>query len=62
MIAKVLLYKYTGESGNYPARVYLEKDFEQAELDLIMMKDLASSDRDWHLRDVELYKGLTDKK
>lgn len=54
-MVKVLYYKYSDGSGAKVVRVYLEKDFAQAEKDLALMKTEASDYKDWYLADVELF-------
>lgn len=55
MKAKVLFYYYSDGSGFQPVRVYLEKDFIQANKDYEMMCEFASDSRTWKLEDVDLF-------
>jgi hypothetical protein len=55
MKAKVLFCHYTDGSGYNVVRVYLEKDFDQAEKDYEMMFEYASDCRSWNLEDVDLF-------
>jgi len=55
MKAKVLIGYYPGESGFRIARVYLEKDFDQADKDLEMMQEHASDTKTWKLEETELF-------
>lgn len=62
---KVLYYKYFDNSGMKPIRVYFTKDYEQAEKDLNLLKEYASSDKGWYLEEIEVYnikKETTDDK
>lgn len=54
-MVKVLWCWYSDKSGYDIVRVYLEKDFVQAESDLKIMKEFASDSRKWELKDVELF-------
>ena len=54
MKAKVLFCYYSDGSGFKPVRVYLEKDFIQANKDYEMMCEFASDSRTWKLEDVDL--------
>jgi len=55
MKAKVLIGNYPQESGYSVTRVYLEKDFAQAELDLKMISEIDSLGKDWRLENTELF-------
>ncbi len=55
MKAKVLLFNYDDKSGFEVVRVYLEKDFEQAQKDLDLMSGHASDCKVWSLQDVEVF-------
>lgn len=57
MVAWVLYYKYSDNSGTGIVRVYLDGDKEQAEKDWEMFDTHASSDKSWHLHGIELFKG-----
>ena len=52
---KVLYYKYFDNSAFHPVRGYLPEDYEQAEKDLQLLQQFASSDREWELIEIELY-------
>lgn len=54
-IAKVLISQYSDKSGSKIVRVYLNKDFEQAQRDLNLLQEHASSDKEWQIQDVEIY-------
>ena len=53
--AKVLHYKYSDGSGFGIVRIYLEKDFSQADSDLEMMQEHASDCKNWFLTDENIY-------
>lgn len=53
--SKVLVSYYRGEGGHKTHRVYLEKDFEQAEKDLNLILEADSLGKEWELQDSELY-------
>ena len=55
MKAKILRFFYTDGSGHKTVRIYLEKDWIQAEKDLNLLHDHASDDKTWALDDVEIY-------
>lgn len=55
MNAKTLFYKYDDCSGAAPVRVYQEPDFKKAEEDLDMMREHASSCKEWFLIDTPVY-------
>lgn len=61
MIAKVLVSYYRQESGHTVHRIYLEPDFDQAEKDLRLLKNEASSIKEWELEDAEIYRGHESK-
>lgn len=52
---KVLYYKYIDSSGFHLVRGYLPEDYEQAEKDLRLLQQFASSDKEWELIEIELY-------
>ena len=52
---KILYYKYFDNSATHFVRVYNKYYFEQAEKDLAMLQQHASSDKTWHLEDIEAY-------
>ena len=59
MKAKVLFCYYTDGSGGYQGvRIYLEKDFEQANKDYEMMCEFSSDCRTWKLEDIDIF-GVT---
>ena len=53
MKAILLAWRHHDSSGWGVERVYLEKDFEQAEKDLSMLEN--HSDKKWSLIDVDFY-------
>jgi len=53
----VLYYKHSDRSGMEVVRTYAENNEPQAQKDLKMMKEYASSDKDWFLISVELFNG-----
>lgn len=55
MKAKVLISSYPQESGYKTHRVYLEKDYEQAEKDLSLIVDADQCGKDWKLSECELF-------
>ena len=55
MIAKVLVSYYPQESGHTVHRIYLEPDFDQADKDLRLLKNEASSIKEWELEETEIY-------
>lgn len=55
MKAKVLFCYYTEGSDFTIVRVYLEKDFEQANNDLEMMIKYASDCRNWDIQEIEVF-------
>ena len=58
MKAKALHWTHHDYSGSGVERIYLEKDFEQAEKDISMLKD--HSDKVWILLDVDVYNSYTN--
>ncbi|WRQ33509.1 hypothetical protein U5907_02410 [Bacteroidales bacterium MB20-C3-3] len=55
MNAKVLITDYRDGRKPMPIRVYMEKDFSQAERDLQLMKTFGDESRNWFLEDAEVY-------
>lgn len=55
MNAKVLITDYRDGGKPMLIRVYMEKDFSQAERDLQLMKTFGDESRNWFLEDAEVY-------
>jgi len=55
MKAKVLISYYSQESGHQTHRVYLEKDYPQAEKDLKLISDADQLGKNWELSECELF-------
>ena len=55
MKAKVLVSYYSQESGHETHRVYLEKDYSQAEKDLQLISDADQLGKKWELSECELF-------
>lgn len=53
--AKVLHWMYDDKSNYGIVRIYLEKDFAQAESDFEIMKEHASDSKNWFLTDEIIY-------
>jgi hypothetical protein len=56
MKAKILISYYPHEGGHTAHRIYLERDYEQADLDLKLIQD--TSMKHWELQECELYNVL----
>lgn len=55
MKVKILCFCYSDSSGYKNVRVYLEKDFDQAEKDLTLMNEHASDCKKWKLDEIEVF-------